>query len=713
MVPNEPNDELYQLNLEIYKLKYLDLVGHLIIDKRAPKLGGQSDVFSAWSTKHGKRVALKRVRIYMKNDLSFAKKLVREMRIWARLDHDCILPLLGFIIEGEDMLPSLISEWMEHGTLNIYMSKLPRGGIETWNMVGWITSGLDYLHCKGIIHADLKCENILISSSGKPLLADFGLSVALSHSTTVSTAHGSKGTTRWLAVELLNPDSSSTSPNHTEMSDIWAFGMVIYELLSGQIPYHDIKNEGAVILAIATGKLPARPYIDNDGARCDETLWLLCHACWKRFHDTRPSTKDIISLWYRSDMLPKEHTRVRGDRPPASYSVDPPPPFPRVAPGAPAREALPPRLFPVVSPSQSPSAEAIPMCPSDQPVPPSNWIPQSTSPPSSYSEQSTPSPPSFPAPSPKYPTHAPIVHSRSSTEVVAPSAWVATQAMTSSTFLPQPINRSSSYPVYTGLPRTSIPEPTLPAWDSPQVAPPRPPFQDTASDPFSTDHLSASFERLKMDFPPTNVSAPSTYIDPPRPPRVHNGSASGSSGVTQSQSTSSSSRGHSSSRSKGTRNQYTDNYPSQEPETFHVQDSNNEAFGERQFSGPISKHDSANLKSAYHRNTNGSSTRIQTSEMPRVRDANQEIHGEGRYVKKDFKASTTSALHQQSGNKFSQEHEPSFIQVDVYDDQSYSDHHKSATPTHHRYSGNSSTSQGREIPFESKGVTAAQRYSQR
>ena len=71
-------------------------------------------------------------------------------------------------------------------------------------------------------------DNILISSSGKPLLADFGLSVALSHSTTVSTAHGSKGTTRWLAIELLNPDSI---PSHTEMSDIWAFGMVIYVCL--------------------------------------------------------------------------------------------------------------------------------------------------------------------------------------------------------------------------------------------------------------------------------------------------------------------------------------------------------------------------------------------------------------------------------------------------------------------------------------------------
>ena len=57
------------------------------------------------------------------------------MRIWAKLDHECVLPLLGYFMEGEGMLPSLVSEWMERGTVDVVMKSYPRGGEETYNMV--------------------------------------------------------------------------------------------------------------------------------------------------------------------------------------------------------------------------------------------------------------------------------------------------------------------------------------------------------------------------------------------------------------------------------------------------------------------------------------------------------------------------------------------------------------------------------------------------
>lgn len=63
------------------------------------------------------------------------QKLLRELRIWAKLDHDCVLPLLGYVVEGEGMLPNLVSEWMNHGTVDEFMEDFPRGGEETWNMV--------------------------------------------------------------------------------------------------------------------------------------------------------------------------------------------------------------------------------------------------------------------------------------------------------------------------------------------------------------------------------------------------------------------------------------------------------------------------------------------------------------------------------------------------------------------------------------------------
>ena len=63
------------------------------------------------------------------------QKLASEIRIWANLDHKFVLPLLGYVVDGENMMPSLISEWMEKGTLHEVMRTFPRGGMQTLIMV--------------------------------------------------------------------------------------------------------------------------------------------------------------------------------------------------------------------------------------------------------------------------------------------------------------------------------------------------------------------------------------------------------------------------------------------------------------------------------------------------------------------------------------------------------------------------------------------------
>jgi len=80
-----------------------------------------------------------------------------------------------------------------------------------------------------MIHADLKGSNILVSDDGRPLLADFGLSVSSSSASLgATTYHGEKGTLRWMAKELHSSSLGiSEIPKHTTMTDMWAFGMVI------------------------------------------------------------------------------------------------------------------------------------------------------------------------------------------------------------------------------------------------------------------------------------------------------------------------------------------------------------------------------------------------------------------------------------------------------------------------------------------------------
>jgi len=159
--PHEDNKALVQLRERLD-----DVFGSLselnledcICDKSVNQLavGSSSDVFQAWSTKHNKRVVVKRIRLFLLDELSFAKSFEREIRLWSQLDHPNVLPLLGFFLEGPNAIPNLVSEYMQNGTVIDYMRGRPRYGQATIEMIHGISSGLSYLHSRDIIHADLK-----------------------------------------------------------------------------------------------------------------------------------------------------------------------------------------------------------------------------------------------------------------------------------------------------------------------------------------------------------------------------------------------------------------------------------------------------------------------------------------------------------------------------------------------------------------------------
>ena len=121
-----------------------------------------------------------------------------------------------------------------------------------------ISSGLQFLHSRDVIHGDLKgvsvpnifpitqpihvlilCffkDNILITTSGAACLGDFGLSSIASFSCTETSAHGARGTVRWMAPELILPVDEKSSRRSTKESDVYAFAMVAIEVLYTLIP---------------------------------------------------------------------------------------------------------------------------------------------------------------------------------------------------------------------------------------------------------------------------------------------------------------------------------------------------------------------------------------------------------------------------------------------------------------------------------------------
>ncbi|KLO19298.1 WD40 repeat-like protein [Schizopora paradoxa] len=288
------------LNNILDKLSHLNLIGQIEdIQATARGLGASCDVFTGYWRAGNKKVAVKKLRVFLTKEEQVIKKLAREVYIWSKLEHENVLPLLGFFLEGGEF-PHLVSEWMAKGTLRDYMPYLG-GDEDIVAMCLGIAAGLSYLHEKGVIHADLKSLNILISEAGKPLLADFGVSHVLAASMTKmcgTTMASTKGTVRWMAIELLSlSDESGVGVTPDEKSDVWAFGMTIYEILKRNVPYNHLKNDHQVALAISKGKLPERPARSEKASlpMRERKLWDICGSCWKKKPEMRPSMSDILS----------------------------------------------------------------------------------------------------------------------------------------------------------------------------------------------------------------------------------------------------------------------------------------------------------------------------------------------------------------------------------------------------------------------------------
>jgi len=201
------------------------------------------------------------------------------------------MPLLGYVMEGE--YPSLVSEWMVKGSLRAYMGSLKR--IESSSMILDIACGLAYMHKRGAIHSDLKSDNVLVTPDDRAVLTDFGASRMDSLSSGYSTS-GCRvvGSMQWLAVEFF-PLDDSPPPAHTMETDVWAFGMTVYELLVKNRPYYHIRNPCSVMWIIAKGGLPKKPEFSEGPSdlRIEEFMWSLCNDCWKKDPKSRPTMNDL------------------------------------------------------------------------------------------------------------------------------------------------------------------------------------------------------------------------------------------------------------------------------------------------------------------------------------------------------------------------------------------------------------------------------------
>ncbi|KAE9403632.1 kinase-like protein [Gymnopus androsaceus JB14] len=247
-------------------------------------------------------VCIKVLRLAMEQDEeirdNIRKEFCKEALIWRQLKHPNILPLLG--VNAELFSPSfcLISPWMENKDIITFLRKNPSH--DRQNVLSEVAAGLCYLHSRDppILHGDIRGANILVSNNFHCCLADFGLTVIVSDSRTFTNATTSamtRGTTRWMAPELI---SSSADPAKINTSrDIYAFGCTVLEILTLQLPFHDKRTDPAVILSLIQGERPARP----QNVWYPDPIWDLTTQCWAQEPTDRPNAQEILQTLHGSD----------------------------------------------------------------------------------------------------------------------------------------------------------------------------------------------------------------------------------------------------------------------------------------------------------------------------------------------------------------------------------------------------------------------------
>ncbi|KAJ3515568.1 hypothetical protein NLJ89_g1672 [Agrocybe chaxingu] len=282
--------------------------------------GGSADVYRRELA--GQRVAIKVLRVYQRNE-AMNRRFKREISIMKILRHPRILEVLA--VSSYKGMPCIMTPWMENGTLLEFVRANEKACRRS--LVLQIAEGIHHLSSLDIVHGDLKAANILIDKGGQAYIADFGLSFSsdklqerkdgkLGHSpythptsnkllTVVHTPHitcsrSGVGSMRWMAPELLLPEAwGKTNAKPTFASDIFAFGMVIYEAYSGSVPFPESNNHMAMMF-ILEGRRPARPKdIANDH-------WILAEKCWKPDPSLRPTIDSVYAFIRDGIALPQQ-----------------------------------------------------------------------------------------------------------------------------------------------------------------------------------------------------------------------------------------------------------------------------------------------------------------------------------------------------------------------------------------------------------------------
>lgn len=205
-------------------------LGPYTLERRLGK-GGMAAVYLARQTSVDRKVAIKVMSREISNDPGFVERFEREAKIVASLEHPHILPVIDYG-SAEDGTPYIVMRYMEGGSLDDVMRS---GGLTLQRIAEYlkqIGSALDYAHRRGVIHRDLKPNNVLLDMEDNCYLTDFGIA-RIEGSDRKLTATGTvMGTPAYMSPE-------QAMGRHVDgRSDLYTLGVMLYEMVCGKLPFN-------------------------------------------------------------------------------------------------------------------------------------------------------------------------------------------------------------------------------------------------------------------------------------------------------------------------------------------------------------------------------------------------------------------------------------------------------------------------------------------
>ncbi|KIJ69449.1 hypothetical protein HYDPIDRAFT_123951 [Hydnomerulius pinastri MD-312] len=236
------------------------------------------------------QVAIKKIAFSDHNELQgFRKAFASEAILWSTLRHPRIVEFRGVIVDRTGLNISLVSTFMKHGNVRGYLQNHPNTNI--WPLGKDIAEALAFIHGlePPIYHGDVKGDNILIDDSGHARLGDFGQAFAAdSRKFFDSSRVGLPNSPYpWLAPELMEGDDHVKI---TSMTDMYAFGSVLYEMAAGMHPFQGYAPL-EIYKQVMGSHLPERPR----SLRSDDPIWRIMVHCWAKTPQSRLTASQVVT----------------------------------------------------------------------------------------------------------------------------------------------------------------------------------------------------------------------------------------------------------------------------------------------------------------------------------------------------------------------------------------------------------------------------------